>query len=178
MENATVRPMTYAESALMVDYFLSADRKFLLGMGADPDKFPTRDQWLALLQEDFEKPFPNRSFYYVIWLLGDQAVGHSNINKIQFGEAAYMHLHLWKPLSRQKGLGTYFVRRSIPFYFQHFNLKRLYCEPYALNPAPNKTLPKLGFEFVETYEGKPGWINLHQQVNKYVLNDQAAKRFL
>ena len=36
-------------------------------------------------------------------------------------------------------------------------------------PPPNKTLAKLGFEFVETFEGIPSWINFQQKVNKWVL---------
>ncbi|MEL7119370.1 MAG: GNAT family protein [Bacteroidota bacterium] len=81
-----------------------------------------------------------------------------------------MHLHLWKPELRKRGEGTQLVKMSLPLFFETFKLQKLYCEPYALNPAPNKTLPKLGFQFVEQYETIPGWINLPQIVRKYVLD--------
>jgi len=41
------------------------------------------------------------------------------------------------------------------------------CEPYALNPAPNKILKKVGFTFIKIYETTPGWINFKQKVNQY-----------
>ena len=76
-----------------------------------------------------------------------------------------MHLHLWNNNSRQKGWGTTFVIKTIPFYFEKFDLQKLYCEPYALNPAPNKTMERIGFKFVKTYRTIPGWLNFEQQVN-------------
>jgi RimJ/RimL family protein N-acetyltransferase len=60
-----------------------------------------------------------------------------------------MHLHLWYPDKRIKGMGVQLVKKSLPYFFNNLHLKTLYCEPYALNPAPNKTLPKVGFEFVK-----------------------------
>ena len=44
-------------------------------------------------------------------------------------------------------------------------LENLYCEPYALNLAPNGTLLKLGFKLVKQYETTPGSINFYQKVN-------------
>jgi RimJ/RimL family protein N-acetyltransferase len=43
--------------------------------------------------------------------------------------------------------------------------KRLYCEPYANNVAPNRVLEKAGFEFVKTDRTVPGPINFEQDVN-------------
>jgi hypothetical protein len=52
----------------------------------------------------------------------------------------------------------------------------LYCEPYALNPAPNKTLEKLGFKFLKTYTTIPGWINFEQEVNLWELKNNIFKK--
>ena len=49
-----------------------------------------------------------------------------------------------------------------------FSLKRIYCEPYALNPAPNHVVPKCQFRFVKRYRTIPGAINFEQDVNQYV----------
>ena len=78
-----------------------------------------------------------------------------------------MHLHLWESNRRQKGLGLQFLKQTIPYYFENFDLEKLICEPRAENIAPNKTLRKSGFELVRTYETTPGWINFHQTVNRY-----------
>lgn len=80
-----------------------------------------------------------------------------------------MHLHIWPPGNRRGGYGAYFIRRSIDRYFETFQLQNLFCEPYALNPAPNRILANAGFDLVRTYETIPGWINFPQTVNRWVL---------
>ena len=67
---------------------------FLEGMGVEPSKLPQADDWNRMLLEDFSLPIQDKKFYYVLWELNHQPVGHSNINKIIFGQEAYMHLHL------------------------------------------------------------------------------------
>ena len=97
-------------------------------------------------------------------------MGHSNINKIVYGDHAYMHLHLWDHGDRQMGNGTYFIKACIRNYFETFDLIDLFCEPHALNPAPNKLLAGTGFRFVKQFETTPGWINFHQKVNRWSLS--------
>jgi RimJ/RimL family protein N-acetyltransferase len=74
--------------------------------------------------------------------------------------------------ARHAGLGTEFLRRSIEVFFRRFALRRLYCEPYAANPAPNRVLSKAGFRFIERYRTIPGLINSEQEVNRYVLEHE------
>lgn len=166
----SVRESSGSDFEKIVDYFLTADNEFLLKMGVDVSKLPERNAWLQLLKEDEQQPVESKKFFFVTWLLDDVPVGHSSINKIIFNEEAYMHLHMWSQGERQKGTGTKFVALCLPLYFTNFNLKKLYCEPYALNPAPNSTLKKLGFEFIMHYETTPGWLNFYQPVNKWCLD--------
>ena len=70
---------------------------------------------------------------------------------------------------RRAGLGTEFLRRSLGVFLRRFALRRLYCEPYAENPAPNRILVKAGFRFIRRYRTIPGLINSEQDVNRYVL---------
>lgn len=153
----------------IVDYFLKGDLEFLNGMGVDPKRLPSRETWLAMLYENHVKETREKSIFYVIWHLDGKAIGHSNINKIIFGQEAYMHLHMWRPATRQRGLGLELVKRSIPYYFNEFRLKNLFCEPYALNPAPNRTLKKVGFTFEKEYETIPGAISFLQPVNRWIM---------
>jgi RimJ/RimL family protein N-acetyltransferase len=169
----SVRLAEESDYERIVDYFLSGDDAFLAGMGVDRSKLPPRTQWLKLLKENHRAELEEKSFFYVVWELNSQAVGHSNINKIVFGQEAYTHLHMWKPDIRQSGLGYEFMRLSIPYYFNLFALRYLYCEPYSLNAAPNQTLKKLGFEFIRQYETVPGWISFPQPVNRWSLARQA-----
>jgi hypothetical protein len=48
-------------------------------------------------------------------------------------------------------------------------LKRLFCEPYAFNVAPNRTLQKTGFKYLKTYMTVPGPLNYHQAVTRWVV---------
>jgi RimJ/RimL family protein N-acetyltransferase len=48
------------------------------------------------------------------------------------------------------------VKKSVPYFFEKLKLKVLYCEPYANNPAPNKTLFKIGSNFEKKYRTIPG----------------------
>lgn len=167
--NLTVREMTLADIPKIVDYFLLAESDYLKGMGADKLKLPKREDWINKLIFEHDQDYQNKSFYYIIWEINGQAIGHTNINNIDFGETAVMHLHIWKPSIRAKGIGKVLLLKSIPYYFKNFNLKNIKCEPYALNSAPNKVLTKVGFQFIKKYETIPGWINFKQEVNSYLL---------
>lgn len=165
--NISVREMEKGDIELIVDYFSKADAAFLNGMGADKRKLPDRTDWIRKLNRAFEAPMAEKEIYYVIWMIDGRAAGHSNIDKINFGSNARMHLHLWDGSTRKKGLGLELVKQSIPYYFKHFELEKLICEPYAENAAPNRLLKKVGFELVRQYETVPGWISYHQAVNRY-----------
>ena len=167
-----VREIQPNEIEKIVDYFIHSDTEFLKGMGADKSKLPKRKEWIEKLESEFKKPYAEKEFYYIIWLIDNQSVGHSNINKIEFGKLATMHLHLWKNDKRKNGLGVDFLRLTIPYYFKNFKLEKLICEPYSKNVAPNKVLKKLGFELVRTYDTTPGYINFHQTVNQYELKKE------
>ena len=164
-----VREIQANDIEKIVNYFVNADAEFLKEMGADKSKLPKREDWIKKLKSELIKPYKNKEFYYIIWLLDNQAIGHSNINNIDFGESATMHLHLWNYAKRKNGFGLDFLRLTIPYYFRNFELETLICEPYTENIAPNEVLKKLNFELVRTYDTTPGWINFHQTVNRYEL---------
>jgi RimJ/RimL family protein N-acetyltransferase len=174
----TVRDLQINDIEKIVDYFVMADTEFLYGMGADKSKLPSREAWIKKLELEVQKPLSTKEFYYIIWLLDNQAIGHSNINTIEIGKSATMHLHLWDIKNRKSGLGLDFLKMTIPYYFNNFGLEKLICEPYSKNVAPNKVLTKLGFELVKTYDTKPGWINFHQRVNRYELKKEKIKTLI
>ncbi|MBN4081184.1 GNAT family N-acetyltransferase [Caldithrix abyssi] len=169
-----IREIKETDIEFVIDYFISATPDFLHGMGADSNKLPNKEEWIKLLQKELKKENNEKEFYYIIWLIEGKPIGHSNINKIQYGKEAFMHLHLWKSDKRKKGIGSYFIQKTIPHFFNNFELEELYCEPYSLNPASNKILQKIGFEFIKEYETTPGWINFHQKVTRWVMT---RKRF-
>lgn len=152
----------------MVDYFLTSTEGFLRQMGVDPKKLPQREQWIESVLLDHERPDREKDRSYLKWIYDGTPVGHSSINKIEVGERAFIHMHLWVSDLRWAGLGTQFFMASVAAFIRMYGLKRLYCEPYAENPAPNRVLLKSGFRFIKRYRTVPGHINFEQEVNQYV----------
>lgn len=171
----SVRELCKDDIEPLTQYWLNANGAFLKNMGVDVNKMPSKDEWISMLTGQLNTPLKQKQSYCIIWLLNDVAVGHSNINKIKFGNEAYMHLHMWQSNRRQHGLGTALVRLTIPHFFNKYNLQKLCCEPYALNAAPNKTLAKAGFAFIKTYTTTPGWLNFEQPVNLWEMTYEKFK---
>lgn len=167
--NLNVRDLSHDDIGLIADYWTQSTPDHLRGMGADPDQLPPREEFVRMLTHQLSLPIKERSAYALIWLVDGHPVGHCNVNQIQVGKRANMHLHLWNSPNRKKGMGTRLVQLSIPHFFEALDLKELYCEPFAENLAPNKTLPKAGFEFVKSYRTIPGSINFEQEVNQWRL---------
>ncbi len=165
----SVREIREQDIDLIISYWMNAEPEFLTGMGVDVSKIPSAQEWRHMLTTQILQPLEQKQSYCIIWQINDEAVGHSNVNKIVFGEEAYMHLHLWHSPFRQLGHGTELVRKTLWYFFTGLQLKKIYCEPFALNPAPNKTLKRVGFSFLKTYLTTPGWLNFEQQVNRWEL---------
>ena len=167
----SVRELQKEDIEYIVQYWLDSESSHLVGMGVDLSKLPTRNVLTNMLIEQLNQPIAEKQSYCIIWEVDGQAVGHCNINKIVPGKEAYMHLHLWRSGFRKRGVGTSLVKMSLPFFFENFKLKQLFCEPYVLNPAPNKTLKKVGFTFSKKHVTIPGSLNFEQEVNLWVLSE-------
>lgn len=165
-----VRELRETDIPLIRSYWLDNEPSYLKSMGVDLKKLPDGKALEAMLEKQMQTPFEAKSSYALIWEMhlptGDAVpIGHCNVNGIEYGELAYMHLHLWQGDHRKKGIGTELLWKSLPLFFKNLNLKRLYCQPYALNPAPNATLKKLGFRFERRHRTVPGSLNFEQEVN-------------
>lgn len=168
--NLSVREIEAGDVELIAGYWLSAGDDYLRGMGADPAKRPEREQLLQMLAAQLDQSYQQKQSYCIVWLVNDRPAGHSNVNKIVWGEEAYMHLHLWHPEARHKGWGPELVKMTLPYFFENLQLKKICCEPYTLNPSPNKVLEKAGFELISQYTTTPGWINFEQPVNHWEMS--------
>jgi RimJ/RimL family protein N-acetyltransferase len=168
----SVREIESGDIDDIIHYWLDADPEFMKSMGVDLSKMPTETQWRNLLSDQIQQSYPQKQSYCIIWCMEGKAIGHCNVNKIQYGVEAYMHVHLWFPEIRRKGLGIEFIKMTLPYFFNNLELQTLYCEPYALNPAPNKVLAKSGFSFLRSYNCIPGWINFQQDVHLWKMERQ------
>lgn len=172
----SVREIQHKDIQPLSDYWFKSDPEFLVNMGVDLSKMPTREQWEQMLEQQIRQSYKEKQSYCMIWLFENEPVGHSNINRIIFGEEAYMHLHIWKKDNRTKGMGLQFVKLTLPYFFRNMQLKKICCEPYALNPAPNRTMEKLGFDLTKEYVTIPGWINYEQPVKHWELSREKFRQ--
>ena len=168
-----VKELTEArEVQLILEYWFSRTNEELLKMGVDILKFPSKDQLQATLESQMQASYKLKTVHYILWVLDGTPIGHSSLTKIKYGEDACMHLHVWGPSNRQRGLGSKFVHLSLEHYFSCFNFKRVLCEPNAYNEAPNNALKRAGFTFLETVVTVPGLINFEQPVNRYEMTKE------
>ena len=167
-----IREIEQKDFNSIADYWLLSDPDFLIKMGVDLGKLPSRNRLIKMLTEQLELPIHLKKTYALIWELNGTPVGHTNVNNIVYGKEATMHLHLWKLDTRNKGLGTELIKKSLPFYFENLKLQKIICEPYALNPAPNRTLQNVGFNFIKKYTTIPGSLNFEQEVNRWELQSK------
>jgi RimJ/RimL family protein N-acetyltransferase len=164
-----VRAMRLDETAVIVDYFHGSTPEHLDTLGVDPTRLPDPERWRQNYEREFAQPLEQRTSFQVVWLLDDEIVGFSTVDQLRFGEQANMHLHIVRPDRRRLGLGVEFVRRSATFYFETFHLQRLFCQPNALNTAPNRTLQAAGFRYVKTLMTTPSPLNYRQPITRWLL---------
>jgi RimJ/RimL family protein N-acetyltransferase len=168
-----VRPLRLDEVGLRIDYFHDASDEYLEMLGVDRTLLPSRADWLASYEEDFARPIAERETYNLAWERDGRLIGFSSTDKIDFGEQAFMHLHIVEAPNRRRGLGTEFVRRSVEEYFRTLELRRLFCQPNAYNVAPNRALQRAGFRYVFSAEMQPSTINFVQPITRWVIERPA-----
>jgi len=141
----------------------------------DVTKMPAPEKLSAALLEQLNTPIEKKTSYCIIWVNNGEPIGHSNVNPITYGGEAKMHLHIWPAEERKKGMGAELVKMTLPYFFEKLKLKTLWCEPYALNIAPNKTLEKAGFNFVKEYITVPSSFCFEQPVKQWMMTYEDFK---
>lgn len=170
----SVRLMAESEVDLIIDYFHASPTEHLELIGVDPARLPQPEAWRSYYAATFQQPVETRETLLLTWLDDDRPVGFSSADKIAYGDHAHMHLHVTTPGDRRRGLGVEAVKRSVALYFEQLKLKRLFCEPHALNAAPNRTLPSAGFKYLKTHVTTPGPLNFRQPVARWVITRPEA----
>jgi RimJ/RimL family protein N-acetyltransferase len=160
----SVRELQQKDITLITDYWFNATDEELTAMGADKKLLPKRSEFEAMLQSQLLLPYNSKKAYALIWEYDGKAIGHCNVNPVIYGEEAFMHLHIWQPQQRHKGIALQLVALSLPYFFKKLKLRKLFCQPHAANKAANRILEKAGFIFVREYITTPGSINFEQPV--------------
>jgi len=173
MNRITVREMTLAEHMLVADYWGNTSDSYLLALGVDKAKMPSREAWAETLTDQFYTSLTQRHMFYLGWEYDGGLVGHSNLSPFAYGKTGMIHMHIWDDGNRGQGIAKSCLAQSISMFFKILNLEMIICDPYAHNPAPNRILQGLGFRSVKRYWTTPGPINLKQEVNRYEIFKQA-----
>lgn len=176
--NIKLRELTKDNIPHLLNYWYSSDEDYLKSMGADINKLPPRQKFKEALENQIQTPYSKKSALAFVLDIDGKPSGHCNVNQIQFGKQAHMHLHIWNVEHRIKGMGSIMVSKCIPHFFEKLQLKTLWCEPYSKNPAPKKTLEKLGFEWVKNYITIPGDLNFEQEVSQYHLTKDSFDKMI
>jgi RimJ/RimL family protein N-acetyltransferase len=167
--NLHVREMRLDETGIIVDYFHTSTPEHLDTLGVDPTRLPDPVRWRQLYELEYAEPLTERRSFQVAWLLDDEVVGFSTVDKLQVGEQANMHLHIVEPDRRHSGMGVRLVGMSAQLYFEKLQLQQLFCQPNAFNTAPNRTLQAAGFRYVKTLMTAPSPLNYRQPITRWVL---------
>lgn len=165
-----LRDIKESDIGPLADYWFLAEASFLHNMGVDVAKMPSRGDFEAMLFSQISSSDSDKRSFALIAEFEGKAIGHCNLNPIEFGDKAAMHLHIWQTSFRQKGLGTEMVKKSLPVFFERFQLKLITCEPLAKNLGPIATLKAVGFQFDRNYYTIPDFINYPQVVSRWVLS--------
>lgn len=165
----SVRELSEKDIILIADYWNDAVPDYLLSLGADFEKLPTKEDFIQTLQDQLQLPYHLKKTYALIWEANGISIGHSNVNPFTYNEEGHMHMHIWQKANRKQVYGQQFIKLSLPYYSNNLKLKLLSCQPYAYNKAPNHALEKAGFTFVKRHITVPGNIAFEQTVNLWQL---------
>ncbi len=83
----SVREMQAEDVDRIVNYWLNAEPGFLVGMGVDLAKMPSRADMTAMLSAQLTKPYPEKQSYCIIWEIdGQPAPAHMDARCAEQGQ--------------------------------------------------------------------------------------------
>jgi RimJ/RimL family protein N-acetyltransferase len=165
------RELRAEDIPLITGYWDSITPSDIQRMYIDVSKLPSKEEQAERLKTLLDTPPAERSADPLIWEVDEKAVGMTNLNNIVRGEEANIHLHVFDPQSRGKGIGRRLFIISVHKYLQRHQLKKVICEPAATNPDPNRLMQTLGIPVVRKYLNKtPSVICFEHEVNRYEID--------
>lgn len=178
MSKLSIRPLKEEDISSILSYWFDKSDEDLIQMGVNKPKLGTRESFSQSLKSSLNTPLESAKYFYMIWLIDDQAVGYSSLKDIEMGELATMHLHIWSSEFRGKGYGAELFCMSAVEFYKMFKLKLILSEPKAANPTPNKMLLKIGFKPWRTCMAAFSDIALLSEFNSYIVDLDVAENFL
>jgi RimJ/RimL family protein N-acetyltransferase len=175
MELFSNRELKVQDIPLIVGYWQSLAPDDITRMYIDAAKLHSSDEMEARLLKVLETPPAERQADPLLWEVNQKTVGFTNLNNIERGEQASIHLHMFNAQNRGKGYGRRLFMLSVQKYLRRHQLKKVICEPAATNAGPNGLMRALGFPIERTYLTKtPSAICFEHEVNRYEIDQVLA----
>jgi predicted N-acetyltransferase YhbS len=89
-----VREIRESDINFIADYWSTATPEYLLNMGVDLKKMPARSDFQTMLSNQIKLDYEHKKSFALIWEVDGKPVGHSNVNPVEYGNQAFMHLHM------------------------------------------------------------------------------------
>lgn len=173
----TIRDFTEEDIVAQDLYFKNASDEFLFNMGVEVSlarNFPSSSRVRPLLAI----PIKERSVHNFAFDVDGQLVGMCVVKKIQVGEKAEVHGHIFNLENRHQGYGQRIFWQMMKKIFETYEVKILICEPCVTNLAPNGLLQKMGLK-VTAQLNKPAEGILRQYTaNHYQITKEFFRRQL
>lgn len=169
-EQLSIREINEADIDPIVAYWKEAPESYLKGMGIDTSDLSRFDGMPAGMMAELAASYSEKKTLHLVAELDGEAIGHTYVNSVEFGDVASIHLHLWRNAEKGQGLGSQMVALALPVFFEKLELQKLVCEAAAKNPAPNRTMARLGFTFVKTYVTVPAGWNFELEVSRWKMS--------
>lgn len=171
-----VRPLTLPDVDLIIGYFHGLSEQDAARMGVRRENLPAPAAWREAMVHTIQCPSERPKDFILVWELDGCAIGMNTIKDMTPGDTGYMHLHMWASELRGQGFGRRFFCLAALEFFERFNLRHIYCEPRASNPAPNRMLQQIGFPLVKTYVGQSSAIADVCELNRYEITREIARK--
>lgn len=156
----------------LVNYWLNSDQEYLRNIGVDTNKIPSANGFQKKFLDEIMTPRADKKSMLLFWKKEDTPIGHCNLNEIEYGKTANLHLHIWNQADRKTGAGTYLLNESVALFFINLKLEKIYCEPIASNAAANKILEKLGFSFIQKIRKASSNVAEVHDLNQWVISKE------
>lgn len=164
----SVRPAIEYDIPRIHEYWELSESSFLEKIGVDLNKIPEFEKFNIYFKEQINLPLRDKKSVCLIIEEDGRAIGHCNTNPTNYGEEAFIHIHIWSEEDRNNKFGLKALNLSIQWFFKNLELKRIIAEPKSDNIRVNSILKKSGFDLIKSYYTIPGSINFEQEVNLWV----------
>jgi RimJ/RimL family protein N-acetyltransferase len=149
--NIKIRELQASDIDGIIAYFHFLSAADLAQIGIDDASLKREDDWKNWFEQNLYQSLNKLAAYFLVWELDEVMVGFTFVDRIVYGEDAYLYMYLIKPQLRKSGYGQKLLQQSIKTLFDQFKFDQLYCESSAINTQAQRALQACGFKYVKTH---------------------------